>query len=472
MNKYSFIVSNTLFVALGTLGSKLIYVLMLPLYTRWLATDEFGAADTITTYTDILITIIFLNISDAIFVYPKTVALEQKKEYFSSGLAFLLGMSLLSVILISSTTLLGELVNKESVFFKYKWLIFLLMVSRYFQYYTQSFVRSLDMLGLYGFIGVLLTSSIALFSFTLIPFFHFEGYIYSIILAQLISGLYPVWKAKLYRYFQWSSIKRKPLVDLLRYSVPLAPNSVMWWLISGINRPLMEAKLGLTAIGIYAVANKISGMVNTASTIVGLAWCNSVLDEYGKPGFERFYNNYLRVLATIYFCCCFCLIIFADIIVRIFSTHDYFDAANYIPLLSLGLICSGFGSAIGTIYAAVKKSKYFFYSSLWGGLISLITIYPFINYWGLRGVCLSLLLSFLAVMLSRWYYSCYFIKITNISFYLYLFFSLLVIIFTDVYCGIYSKCCLDLIILFSVFYYERDDIDKIVKNLINRKGHE
>lgn len=469
MNKYTSIVSNTVYVALGTLGSKLIYVLMLPLYTRWLATDEFGAADTITTYTDILITIIFLNISDAIFIYPKTATDDKKKEYFSSGLIFLGGMGLLSSILICATYLLGDLVNQESVFFKYKWLIFLLMISRYLQYYTQSFVRSLDMLALYSIIGVLLTASIAVFSFALIPFFHFEGYIYAIIFAQFISALYPLWKAKLYNYFRWSSVRKKPLIKLLKYSVPLAPNSIMWWLISGLNRPLMESKLGLAAIGIYAVANKISGMVNTASSIVGLAWCNSVLDEYGKPGFERFYNNYLRVIASIYFLCCFFLIVFSELIVKIFSTPDYYDAATYIPLLAIGLICSGLSSSVGTIYAAVKKSKYFFYSSLWGGGVSIASIFPLMNYFGLMGVCLSLLLAFLAVLISRWYYATNFIKIDHIEFYIILFGILPILTIINQNYSFFIKYSFDAIVLVLFLYIERADMKKIIENVKNRK---
>jgi len=465
MNKYTSIVSNTIYVALGTIGSKLIYVLMLPLYTRWLATEEFGAADSITTFTDILITIIFLNISDAIFVYPKTAPMEKKKEYFSSGLIFLGAMSVFSSILICCTYLLGDIVNQESVFFKYKWIIFLLMITRYLQYYTQSFVRSLDMLRLYSFIGVILTASIAVFSIAFVPFFQLEGYIFAIIFAQLSSSLYTMWRARLFYFFRWSSVRREPLVDLLKYSLPLAPNSIMWWLISGLNRPLMESKLGLAAIGIYAVANKISGTVNAASSIVSLAWCNSVLDEYGKLGFDRFYNNYLRVLASIYFICCFFLIVFSEIIVKVFSTSDYYEAASYIPLLAIGLTCSGLGSSVGTIYAVVKKSKYFFYSSLWGGCVSIATIYPLMHFFGIMGVCLSLLLAFLAILISRWYYASSFIKIEQIGFYIILLGSLPIVMIINQNCSCYIKYTFDIIVLLFFLYIERFDLKKIISNV-------
>lgn len=38
--------------------------------------------------------------------------------------------------------------------------------------------------------------------------------------------------------------------------MPLVPNNIMWWLVSALNRPVMEIYLGMEAIGLFAVANK------------------------------------------------------------------------------------------------------------------------------------------------------------------------------------------------------------------------
>lgn len=468
MEKYKSIVRNIVYVAIGTIGSKLIYILLLPLYTRWLNTAEFGAADTITTYTDILVTLIFLNISDAIFVYPKTADREMKSQYFSTGFLFIVFMSVVAFLLLSCLSFIDNPAITDNVFFKYKWLIFALLITRYLQYYTQSFVRALDKMGLYSFIGVLLTVTIGVFSLMLIPLYGFYGYIYAIILAQLIASVYPFWKAKMYKYCGIQYLDKHRLKELLAYSIPLAPNSIMWWLISGINRPLMEFKLGLSAIGIYAVANKISGVVNTASSIVSLAWTNSVLDEYGKDGFNQFYNNYIRVIASVYFVCCAGLIIFASLIVRIFSTPEYYDASMYIPILSIGLACSGLGSSIGSIYAAVKKSKYFFYSSIIGGAVSLATIYPLIKMMGLMGVCVSLSLSFFAVLISRWFYAKKFVQFYNTGFYTFLLISLALIAYAELSLAPLLRYTVDVCVILVFAYLSKDTIKKVVNALIEK----
>src|SRR5574344_2870890 len=92
MNKYKTVLKHTLYVTVGTVGSKLLYVLMLPLYTRWLTTSEFGTADTVTTIADILVILVFLNIGESIFVCPKNASEENQKKYFTSGFLFILVM--------------------------------------------------------------------------------------------------------------------------------------------------------------------------------------------------------------------------------------------------------------------------------------------------------------------------------------------------------------------------------------------
>jgi O-antigen/teichoic acid export membrane protein len=47
MNKYRRLGKNTLFVFIGNASSKLIGLLMLPFYTRWLSVEDYGTTDII-----------------------------------------------------------------------------------------------------------------------------------------------------------------------------------------------------------------------------------------------------------------------------------------------------------------------------------------------------------------------------------------------------------------------------------------
>lgn len=448
---------------IGSTGGKLIYVLMLPLYTRWLSADEYGTTDAITIYADILASLAFLNIADAIFVCPKLSQTEDEKmAYFSSGLFFIGLVSVLAAVLFMSLDYrwIGQL--SESVFFKYKWLIWALLVSRYSQTFVQGFTRSLDQLKVYSLAGIVLTGAIALLSFLLIPLWGMYGYVFAIVLAQLVTALYSFCSVRADRYFSLKAIKKQPLKELLAYSTPLVPNSMMWWLINGMNRPLMETRLGLVAIGIYAVANRISGVINSLSSILGLAWGNSVLSEYGKKGFDRFFNNYLRLMSGSFFFACMLLVIFAEDIVRLFTTPAYYDAAKYIPLLALGLCFSCMSSCIGSVFSAVKKSAYFFYASLWGGVVSVGSLLILIPLLGLYGVAASMVLSFLVILVVRWILASRYVHIGYLWLYLFFGVALLLIYLNTFYFDSPIKYAVDVIIIFGVLSTIWGDIKKMV----------
>lgn len=57
--------------------------------------------------------------------------------------------------------------------------------------------------------------------------------------------------------FDWTCLKR-----MLKYSIPLIPTAIMWWLVSSLNRPLLERHVGMFAIGLFAVANKLPNVLN------------------------------------------------------------------------------------------------------------------------------------------------------------------------------------------------------------------
>ena len=50
MNKYKRLGKNSLLVFIGSIGSKLLAILMLPFYTAWLSVENYGDIDLVGTY--------------------------------------------------------------------------------------------------------------------------------------------------------------------------------------------------------------------------------------------------------------------------------------------------------------------------------------------------------------------------------------------------------------------------------------
>lgn len=403
MDKYKRLGKNTLIVFLGNAGSKLINIIMLPIYTRWLSPEEYGLTDIIITYASLLLSVVAMCIYDAIFVVPKKSNDEEKTSFFTTGWIF-------SVITFSFAglpcLLIGLFgVGKGDMVVRYLPYLYLILLTSFLQTYTQSFTKAIDKMTVYCLTGLINTAGVAIFAILLIPGLGVKGYLLSIIIAYFISAVYSFVASKSYKFVRLGSANKESLIRLLKYSIPLIPNSLMFWFVNGMNRPLIAEYVGLEANGILAVTNKIPGVISTLFLVFSNAWAISMLEEFGKPGFTHFFNTAVRcvMLPSIIVACI--LGIFSKEIIMILADDAYIEAYKYVPLAMIGSILSGISSTVGGIFSAKEQSKYFFYSSVWGAIASVLFMYILIPTLHLYGAVIASALSYLVIVIARFIYA-------------------------------------------------------------------
>ena len=403
MDKYKRLGKNTLIVFLGNAGSKLINIIMLPIYTHWLKPEEYGTTDIIITYASLLLSIVAMCIYDAIFVVPKRSNDEEKKSFFTTGWIFsLLSFSAAGLICF----FIGHFwTDSDNVVIDNLLYLYLILLTSFLQTYTQSFTKAIDKMTVYCLTGLINTAGMAVFAILLIPSFGVKGYLQSLVIAYFISAVYSFAASKSYNYLSIRSVKKSSLVRLLKYSIPLIPNSLMFWFVNGINRPLIAEYVGLDANGIFAVTNKVPGIISTLFLVFSNAWAISMLEEYGKPDFSHFFNMALRcvMLPSIIVACV--LGIFSKEIIWILADEAYIEAYKYVPLAMIGSILSGISSMVGGIFSAKEQSKYFFYSSVWGAIASVLFMYVLIPPFHLYGAVIASALSYFVIVVARFIYT-------------------------------------------------------------------
>lgn len=414
MNKYKRLGKNTVLVFIGNAGGKLIGLVMLPFYTSWLSVEDYGVTDIISVYVSFLVSIVSCCIAESIFIFPKGQEVEKQKQYFSSGIAFALSALMFSFLLFGIIDMFFSQCAFSNSFTTHIWLIYGLMAATLLQQLFQQFTRSIDKMVVYGIAGIVLTLLTALCSFVLIPSMGVFGYVLSLILANFLTGLYSFLFSGSYKYCSWYSVSKERCMELLRYSVPLIPNGVMWWLVSALNRPIMETYVGLHGIGLFAVANKFPGIMAMIFTIFVTSWQISVLEEYSKEGFSGFYNRIFRSVVLILLVLLVVITFVSKWLILFFASSDYLNAWIYIPILTLGTLFSSVSGLAGSTFSAVRKSKYFFYSSVYGGLSSIVFNFLLIPLWGIWGAALSVVLSFMAMSVSRIVYSWRYVKLIHV----------------------------------------------------------
>ena len=411
--RYKRLGKNTILVFLGKAGSKIIGLLMLPFYTHYLTTTDYGTSDLIATYATILVSVVSCCIADSIFIFPKEADKDGRTKYYTTGFVFALcGFALLAII-----ALFIDLFGGKGAFFDNVWWIYGLTLVSFLQNYTQQFSRSIDRMGVFSMAGVVHVACLALFAFAFLPIYGLPGYLGSMLISDLVTAIFTFFASGGHHYFNLKKLSSAHLNILLKYSFPLIPSSIMWWIVGGINRPIMESSLGLAAIGIYAVANKLPGILSMLFQIFNSAWSISMLEEFGKPDFNNYFNKTVRILFYLTALGTVVIIVGSKLIVRIFAAPEFFEAWRYVPALTIGVLLHHMSSLVGGVFAAEKKSKYFFYSSTWGAASSLILTIVGAKLFGLMGVCLAVVGSFLCIFIVRLYYAWKHINLFDIKYY-------------------------------------------------------
>ena len=91
MNKKKQLAKNTLIIFLGKVCTQLISFFLIPLYTAYLATEEYGIVDFVQTYVTLLVPIITMELEMSIFRYLVDSRTDSKntKKLLSNNFVYL-----------------------------------------------------------------------------------------------------------------------------------------------------------------------------------------------------------------------------------------------------------------------------------------------------------------------------------------------------------------------------------------------
>ncbi len=468
-NKYKRLAKNSFWTLIGNTGSKLLGFLLLPLYTRWLGTAGFGESDLVTTYSTFLVYIMTLCAADGIFVFTKNQNTNTKKAFYSSTVFYISALLLIWAVVWGIMDFVFTTQDINNSFSNNLWYIYGIIVTTFLQQYSQQFILSLEKIRIYSFTGIVHSLLTLLFSYLLIPSMGVKGYILAMIYSNLLTAAYSFLLSKSYQYLSFKSIERDKVFELLKYSIPLIPNGIMWWLVSALNRPVMEYNLDYSAIGIYAVANRFPGIITMVFTVFSVAWNISVFEEYGKEGFVDFYKKIFRMLFLVIVIAASIVLLSSEFIISVFAAPEFREAWRYMIILVIGSVFSCISSFFGSNFSVVKQSKYFFYSSVWGAITAIVLNFVLIPLFGLWGTAITVMVSFIATMVSRYIYSMKYVPTQLISYIIVYAIALAII---AVIClllhSFYIKILITIIVISALLIKERDVIKPIVEMVKSR----
>lgn len=396
MNKYQTLAANTILMSVGTFGSKLLVFLMVRFYTGYLTPAEYGTADLITQTANLLIPLVSLDITDAVFRF----AAERRggrTEAFSVGLR---------VITLGSAGLLLVIALLQGVpaVRAYGFLLASFVIASCCHALCAHFVRARGNTALFAAQGLFNTALFIGLNVLFLAVFHWgiRGYVLSTTVANLITTGLLVFRARLWRYAGLAP-RRGLRRQMLRYCIPLIPTAVFWWIMGVSDRYMVKWFLGSDANGIYAVAYKIPTILTILATVFMDAWQLSAIAESDgdRQAHLRFYGRIWDAFASAVFLCAGGIIALSPLLIRLLAEETYYSAWQYIPVLTLSMAAAAFSNFMGSVYVVTKQSKASFWTSLVGAGSNIVLNLWLIPQIGLQGAAAATFLSCLAVFLIR-----------------------------------------------------------------------
>lgn len=398
MNKYKKLLSNATILGIGTFSSKLLVFFLVRFYTSCLTKAEYGTADLITQTAVFLIPILSLGIHDAVFRFCID-DVDNRKKILSSGLILLTASS---VIFALFTPVLDLIRMTEG----YGWLIILYAISSSLHSLFAQFVRARGEMRLFAIQGIVGTVLTILFNLIFLLGFDMDilGYVLSVVLADALCSLFIFILAGLHREINLSLFDFKTVRSMLRYSLPLIPTTIFWWVTNVSDRYMIRYMIDADTNGLYAVSNKLPTILILISGIFCEAWQYSAVKEKGdgeKAHSDFFAKTFDNFQAVMFISATF-LIAFSQIATRILTTGDYFESWQYIPILSCATIFSSLVTFMGVIYLMEKKSMLSFYTALIGAILNLGLNYLLIpTPLGANGAAIATFASYFVVFIIR-----------------------------------------------------------------------
>lgn len=364
MPGYRKFAKNVGFLTLANFGTKILSFLLVPLYTSVLTTAEYGTYDLIANTIGLLVPIFTQSIVDAVLRFTMDKGAD-KGSVLGLGIKYFL-ISLIPFVAILAFNIVGGFFPDLVVLTP---LVLLLYVSQALSNIVIYHVQGLDRFGDIAVSSIICSAIVVVSNIVFLLPLHMglTGYFLANIIGPLVQTAYLALRVFLSGEHLTRG-KKKLEHEMLAYSRPLIANNVAWWVNNASDRYVVTFFCGVEANGIYSVASKIPSILSVVQTIVNQAWTISAVSEYDPEDKNGFFSNMYAGYNCAMTVICSLIIGFNMVLAKLLYANDFFDAWQYAPFLTISIVFGALAGYIGGILAAVKDSKEFAKSSIWGAV--------------------------------------------------------------------------------------------------------
>lgn len=386
MDKTKKLIKNSGIYLVANFASKLLNVVLVPVYTVYIQSEDFGNANLLLLFSGIIGIIFSMDVVDAAYRFLLDEEADKQKVITNAILIYGTGAIIFSLIYFPTVL---------KIRMQYGVLLGMHVLFTNFQLLIQQMARGLKHNKVYASAGVLMCLIQGISNIVMIVWFGIGGV--SILIAPLIASfvtiLYVNKEAHVCSMFSFRAADRGLIRALIQYGAPICVSIVFNWVVSNSGTYLLAWITGTTALsGIYAMANKFPALLNAFTSIFNLAWQETAVEEYGSEEYILYYNKILKKFAEGNMYAVALLMPVIAIYFFVMKENDYTAAKGVIPFLLMGNIFASMQSYVISGYYVVKKTTAVYVNAMIAGIVTVIAGICFISRYNMNGLVASVVL--------------------------------------------------------------------------------
>lgn len=397
MKKRQELIRNTAILSIGVLFTRAIAFLLLPFYTLFISPAEYGLIDLILTYMAYLAPFVILQSDWAVFRFLIDARGNEKKiKQITSTSAHM--TSVFTVISLAALFAVNLFVSIPYIAY-----IVLLLVASIFATVMLQYARGLSRNTVYS-VSSIISGVVAVLSFFIFVVWlglGVEGVLLSSVVSQLVGAFYIFLVLKVYRYIRFADIDRELIKKMLKYSWPLAPEGMSWWVMNASDRTIISIVLGVAANGIYAIANKYASIITILFGIFNLSWSQSISAHINDK--DNFISEVINAAARLFSSIGLMLIAILPLVFSLLINNTYSESYLYMPILVLANVFYAIAGIYSSVYIAKNLTKQIAMTTIAASILNIVVNMALIFHIGIYAAALSTLFAYIALAIYRHY---------------------------------------------------------------------
>jgi len=328
----------------GSLSQKVIGFLLIPVYTRFLTTSDYGIVAVASSVSSILGILLGMGLRGAVVrhYYDYVDSQEEVREYLGTVFLFflLVGVPIVSILSLWGRPLFDAFFSHVP-FHPYIRLTLWTALFGATGGILLSLYRAREQAGHYVALqlGKFLLSLGVIIYFVTVLQQGALGQIKGSFLAGLV--FFVLFLGLTFRESRLAFSKAK-LRNALKFGLPLVPHLLSGWVLGMMDRLLLERMTSLSEVGLYSLGYQVGMVMSLIVFAINSAWSPIFYDTAknktnAKEIFSRMFTLYSMVVATL----AVGVMLFSREVILIMAAKEFHEAYVVVPAVAVGYLFEG-----------------------------------------------------------------------------------------------------------------------------------